>query len=187
MISGVAGPELRTERLWLRRWTDTDREPFAVLNSDPEVMEFLPSMLTRAESDAMVDRIEASFDERAFGLFAVEVVETGRFIGFVGLWPAGFEAAFTPAVEVGWRLARPAWGHGYATEAARATVADGFDRVELQDIVSFTSVINERSQRVMQRVGMTRDPVEDFDHPRLDEGHRLRRHVLYRTSKDRAV
>jgi RimJ/RimL family protein N-acetyltransferase len=187
MISAVEGPELRTERLWLRRWSDADRVPFAALNADPEVMEFLPAPLTRAESDDMVDRIEARFDESGLSLFAVEVVASGEFIGFVGLWPATFEASFTPAVEVGWRLARSAWGHGYATEAARASLDDGFERVGLTDIVSFTAVINERSQRVMQRLGMTRDPADDFDHPKLADGHPLRRHVLYRTAKDRGT
>jgi ribosomal-protein-alanine N-acetyltransferase len=178
----MTGIVLETDRLLLRPWRDEDREPFAALNADPEVMEFLPAPLTRAESDAMVDRIEQTWDERGLGLFAVEVRETGDFAGFIGLWPATFEAFFTPAIEVGWRLARPHWGHGYAIEGASAALADGFGRLELDEIVSFTAVVNERSQRVMQRIGMTRDPAEDFEHPALADGHRLRRHVLYRIS-----
>lgn len=175
---------VRTERLVLRRWREDDLVPFAALNADPVVMEFLPARLTQAESDAMVARIEATFDERAFGLWAVEVAEAGpaagTFAGFVGLWPTSFDAHFTPAVEVGWRLARAHWGRGYATEAARAALADGFGRLALAEIVSFTAIVNQRSQRVMARLGMARDPAGDFDHPRLPPGHRLRRHVLYR-------
>jgi RimJ/RimL family protein N-acetyltransferase len=171
---------LATHRLLLRRWRDADRAPFAALNADPEVMEFLPSVLDRAASDALVDRIEASFTADGFGLWAVEVREAGRLAGFVGLWAADFPSAFTPAVEVGWRLSRASWGRGYATEAATAALADGFDRLGLDEVVSFTSVLNVRSQAVMARLGMSRDPEGDFDHPRLPEGHRLRRHVLYR-------
>jgi RimJ/RimL family protein N-acetyltransferase len=174
------GPELRTERLVLRRWRDADREPFAAMNADSVVMEFLPRVLTRAESDDFVDRIEAAFEERGWGLWAVEVVERGAFAGFVGLWPADFEAHFTPAVEIGWRFAAPFWGQGYAPEAARAVLQFGFEQLGLQEIVSFTAVINERSQRVMQKIGMTSDPAEQFDHPRPDVPERLRRHVLYR-------
>ena len=147
MISAVDAIELRTERLWLRQWSEADLEPFAALNADPEVMEFMPALLTRAESDAMVDRIEDTFEQRRFGLFAVEVEATGDFAGYVGLWPATFDAPFTPAVEVGWRLARAQWGHGYATEAARVAVADGFDRLRLDEILSFTATINLRSRR----------------------------------------
>ena len=175
--------QLTSERLLLRRWKDADLEPFAALNADPIVMEHLPAMLSRAESDAFVARIEAHFDAHDFGLFAVAVRATGEFIGFVGLWPASFDAPFTPAVEVGWRLARTAWGHGYATEAARAAVRDGFERLGLDEIVSFTAQVNERSWRVMQRIGMTRDAAHDFDHPSVPAGHRLERHVLYRLSR----
>jgi RimJ/RimL family protein N-acetyltransferase len=176
----MTGVAVQTDRLTLRRWCDEDREPFAALNADPVVMEFLPALLTRAQSDAMVDRIEQTWDECGLGLFAVEVRDTGDFAGYIGLWPATFEAPFTPAIEIGWRLARAYWGHGYATEGASAALADGFERLELGEIVSFTAVVNEPSQRVMERLGMTRDPTEDFDHPALVEGDRLRRHVLYR-------
>jgi ribosomal-protein-alanine N-acetyltransferase len=172
-----------TERLLLRGWRDDDREPFAALNADPAVMEHFPAPMTRAESDAFVDRIVAQHDEHGWGLWAVEVRATGRFIGFTGLAVPRFEAHFTPAVEVGWRLARDAWGSGYASEAARAAVAFGFDELGLEQIVSFTAVGNLRSRAVMGRIGMTHDPADDFDHPALPEGHALRRHVLYRLAR----
>ncbi len=183
--AGVSmAPELRTERLVLRRWRDSDREPFAALNADPVVMEHFPSTLSRVDSDGLVDRIEAGFEERGWGLWAVEVAGADPFIGFVGLNPATFEAPFTPATEVGWRLAREAWGHGYATEGARAAVTFGFEACGLGEIVSFTAAGNERSRRVMERLGMRRDPSGDFDHPTIELGHRLRRHVLYRLARD---
>src|SRR5579872_4189857 len=137
---------IETARLVLRRWRAGDRAPFAALNADPEVMEFFPSTLTRRESDELVDRVESVFAERGFGLWALEVKETGSFIGFTGLNPVAFDAPFCPAVEVGWRLAREAWGSGFASEAARASVADGFDEVGLDEIVSFTYVGNRRSR-----------------------------------------
>ena len=172
---------MRTQRLLLRRWRDADREPFAALNADPVVMEHFPNRLTREESDALVDRIEAGFDEYGYGLWAVEAVEPGEgFIGFVGLQWTRFSAHFTPALEIGWRLARSAWGKGYASEAAVAARDFAFQEAGLDEIVSFTTYRNERSQAVMRRIGMTHDPADDFDHPRLPEGHRLRRHVLYR-------
>jgi RimJ/RimL family protein N-acetyltransferase len=176
---------LRTPRLHLRRWRAEDRAPFGALNSDPEVMRHFPATLSRAESDAFVDRIEAGFAESGYGLWAIEVVATGEFIGFTGLSNPRFTAPFMPAVEIGWRLARPAWGHGYATEAARAAMADGFARVGLIEIVSFTAVGNEPSRAVMRRIGMTHRVDDDFDHPKLDPGHRLRRHVLYRMPRGR--
>jgi RimJ/RimL family protein N-acetyltransferase len=172
--------ELQTDRLILRRWRPDDREPFASMNADPEVMRHLNRPLTREESDAFVERIEKQFEEHGFGLWAVEVPGEAPFIGYVGLWIAAFEAHFTPAVEVGWRLDRPYWGNGYATEAARATITDGFERVGLKEIVSFTSRLNVRSVAVMERVGMTRDPNGDFDHPNVPPGSPLRPHVLYR-------
>lgn len=171
---------LRTDRLLMRRWTGTDREPFAALNADPQVMEHFPAPLSRAESDALIDRIEARFDESGFGLWALEVAATGEFIGFAGLSVARFQAHFTPAVEIGWRLARSAWGHGYATEAALRALGYAFDDADIDEVVSFTSVLNVRSQAVMRRIGMSRDPSGDFEHPLVPEGHRLRRHVLYR-------
>ena len=146
-------------------------------------MEFFPNPLTRAESDGLVARIEAGFEAHGFGLWAVEVRGTGEFVGVAGLNRVGFAARFTPAVEVGWRLARAAWGNGYATEAGRAALSFGFERVGLTEIVSFTTVANRRSRAVMERLGMTRDPAEDFEHPSLPPGHSQRRHVLYRAMK----
>lgn len=171
---------IRTERLLLRRWRDADREPFAALNADPAVMEHLPSVLTRVESDALVDRIEAHFDEHGFGWWAVEVKGGEPFVGFVGLTVPTFDAPFMPCVEVGWRLARPCWGRGYATEAALGAVRFGFDTLKLAEIVSFTVPANCRSRRVMERIGMRYDSSADFEHVRLPVGHRLRRHLLYR-------
>ncbi len=162
----------------LRRWREDDKEPFAALNADPVVMEHFPATLSREDSDALAERIEAGFDEHGFGLWAVEA--DGEFIGFTGLSVPRFTAPFTPCVEIGWRLARSAWGRGYATEAARASLEDGFGRAGLTEVVSFTAVQNVRSQAVMRRLGMTHDPADDFDHPALPAGHPLRRHVLYR-------
>lgn len=177
----MSAPELTTPRLRLRHWRDADRAPFAALNADPAVMEHFPSTLARLESDALADRIAAAMEVWPYGLWAVEVPGEASFIGFVGLSEPSWSAPFTPCVEVGWRLAQAHWGRGYATEAARRAVAYGLDELGLPEILSFTAVQNVRSQRVMQRIGMTRDPDGDFDHPLLP-GHRLERHVLYRIS-----
>jgi len=171
---------LETSRLILRRWRDSDRDPFAALNADPRVMRFFPAVLSRAESDRAVDRIEARFETQGFGLFAAELRQGGAFIGFIGLWTPDFEAAFTPCVEIGWRLAAEYWNRGLATEGARAVVKYGFDSLRLSEIVSFTTVANVPSRRVMEKIGMTRSPEDDFDHPKLPESHPLRPHVLYR-------
>ena len=171
---------IRTERLILRRWRDDDLEPFAELNADPQVMAHMPALLDRRDSDALATRIREQFEQRGFGLWAVEVPGAAPFIGYVGLSVPRFTAHFTPCVEIGWRLARPYWGRGYATEAALASLAFGFENVGLQEIVSFTVPANVRSIAVMQRIGMTHDPADDFDHPSLPVGHSLRRHVLYR-------
>ncbi|CAN5642639.1 GNAT family N-acetyltransferase [soil metagenome] len=173
-------PELRTDRLVLRTWREADLAPFAAMNADPEVVRYLPGPLSRAGSDAFAAKIRARFEDDDVGLWAVEVLATGEFVGFTGLSRPSFAAPFLPAVEVGWRLARAAWGLGYATEAARAAVADGFGRVGLTEIVSFTVLANERSRAVMRRLGMTRDRAGDFEHPSLPPGHPLRQHVLYR-------
>ncbi|MFC9328449.1 GNAT family N-acetyltransferase [Kitasatospora sp. NPDC057015] len=179
--------ELRTPRLVLRPWRPCDREPFARLNADPEVMEYLPGPLDRAASDAMADRISAALESEGWGLWAVESLATGAFLGFTGLARTTFDAPFTPAVEVGWRLARPAWGNGYATEGAAAAVRFGFDVLGLPEVVSFTCTANRHSRAVMERLGMTHDPREDFDHPRLPAGHALRPHVLHRLARGRAI
>lgn len=174
---------LSGNRVLLRRWRDEDRAAFADVNADPRVMEFFRSRLTRAESDAMVDGIEAHFNAHGFGLWALELPGVAPFIGFTGLSIARFEAPFTPCIEVGWRLAFAHWGNGYATEAARLALGYGFGTLAIPEVVSFTSAANLRSHAVMERLEMQRDPAEDFDHPSLPEGHALRRHVLYRLLK----
>jgi RimJ/RimL family protein N-acetyltransferase len=176
--------EIRTDRLRLRCWLPADREPFAALNADPAVMEHFPAVLSRDESDALAARIEERFDERGFGQWAVEVPGVTSFAGFIGLAEPRFEAHFTPCVEIGWRLARECWGRGYATEGARAALSFGFNELGLAEIVSFTVPANMRSRRVMEKIGMTHTPADDFDHPLLPEGHPLRRHVLYRIASD---
>jgi ribosomal-protein-alanine N-acetyltransferase len=170
---------LRTERLVLHRWGSSDRDAFADLNADPETMEFFPAPLTREESDAFVDRLETGFDHRGVSMWAVHT-HAGEFVGAVGLLQVPDVFPFGPTMEVGWRLARSAWGHGYATEAARRSMTWAFAVAGVPEIVSFTSTLNVRSRAVMERLGMHRDPAEDFDHPRIEVGDRLRRHVLYR-------
>jgi RimJ/RimL family protein N-acetyltransferase len=172
--------ELSTDRLHLRRWRPEDLAPFAALNADPLVMEFFPSVLSARESDALAARIEADMSEHGWGLWAVEIPGVTAFAGYIGLAKPRLEAPFTPCIEIGWRLAHEHWGHGYATEGARAAVSFGFDRLKLEEIVSFTVPANARSRRVMERLGMVRNPADDFDHPGLPAGHTLRRHVLYR-------
>jgi ribosomal-protein-alanine N-acetyltransferase len=178
----VTPAEIRTDRLILRRWREADLDPFARMNADPEVMRHFPSTLTRAQSDGFAARIQRQFEELGYGPWAVEIPGEAEFIGFVGLLRHTFPAHFTPATEVGWRLDRPYWGKGYATEAAQAALADGFGRLGLEEIVSMTAPSNVRSIAVMERLGMTHDPADDFDHPNVPEGHPLRRHVLYRLS-----
>lgn len=178
-----AETERRTDRLRLRRWRDSDRAPFSELNSDAKVRKYLPAASGGNESDDIVDRIEAHFDQHGFGLWAVELPGHARFAGFIGLSVVRFEAHFTPCVEVGWRLAAEHWGHGYATEGARAALEFGFDVLGLDEIVSFTVPANQRSRRVMEKLGMTTRPEDDFDHPLLADGHPLRRLVLYRIAR----
>jgi RimJ/RimL family protein N-acetyltransferase len=179
--------EVRTERLLLRRWRAADRAPFAALNADPRVMEFFPGPLSRADSDALAARVEEHFATHGFGPWAVEVPDALPFAGFVGLSVPAFAAAFTPCVEIGWRLDPALWGRGYATEAARAALAVGFAQIGLAEIVAFTVPANVRSRRVMEKVGMTHDPADDFDHPALPGGHPLQRHVLYRMQSPTGV
>lgn len=173
---------LTTDRLRLRPWRESDLEPFAAMNADPRVMAHFPFVPTRDQSDAMARRIMAKMASQEWGLWAVEVVGGEPFIGFTGLAVPTFESAFTPCTEVGWRLARGAWGRGYATEAARAALAFGFEELGLLEIVSFTAVSNLRSSAVMERLGMQRDA--EFDHPGIAEGNPVRRHVLYRIGRD---
>ena len=169
-----------TERLILRRWRESDRAPFARMNADPRVMEFFPEPLSGAESDLLINRIEADFEKHGFGPCAAELMEDHSFIGFIGLHLAAFPAHFTPCVEIAWRLAATHWGRGLATEGAREMVRQAFDVLHLRELVSFTVPANIRSRRVMEKLGMTHDAADDFDHPELAAGHPLRRHVLHR-------
>ena len=169
---------LRTERLVMRRWQDSDREPFAELNADPHTMRFFPATLDRAASDALVDRLEERFEAQGFGLWALEVAHTGRFIGFTGLNPMPDDVPGAGGMEVGWRLARTAWHHGYATEAARAALDVAFGGVGMTEVYSMTAVLNEPSQAVMRRLGLTE--FARWDHPRIPEVSPLRPSVTYR-------
>jgi RimJ/RimL family protein N-acetyltransferase len=171
---------IETPRLVLRGWTDADHEPFARLNADPRVMRLMPRALSREESDAAAENIASFIAERGFGLYAAELKDDRAFLGFIGLSIPKFEAAFTPCVEIGWRLAADYWNRGLASEGARAVAEHAFRDVGLAELVSFTVPHNLASRRVMEKIGMTRDPAEDFDNPRLEPGHPLRRHVLYR-------
>ncbi|MEF9887269.1 GNAT family N-acetyltransferase [Streptomyces sp. P9-A4] len=176
--------ELRTDRLLLRRWRESDREPWAAMNADPEVREHLGELLTRERSDAVVAAMRADFEARGFGWWALELRETGEFIGRAGLDRVGTDMPFA-GVDVGWRLTRAAWGHGYATEAALACLAFGFEALGLPEVLATTTVHNLRSQAVMRRIGMTRDPADDFQDPSVPEGP-LRPCVLYRISREDA-
>lgn len=172
--------DIRTERLLLRRWRESDRDPWAAICADPEVMRYFPAPLTREQSDASFDQIAEHFTEHGFGSWAVERRDCGEFIGFVGIHHIPYDAHFTPAVEIGWRLAREAWNVGYATEAARAVLDVAFDSLGMDEVVSVTVPGNAASRRVMEKLGLTQDLDGDFDHPNLPEEQPLRRHVLYR-------
>ncbi len=178
-------PRLSTDRLELRGWRAADRTPYAAINADPAVREFFPERLTREQSDAQIAVFTDHFAQHGFGMWALQLRAGGELIGFTGLDLATFDAHFAPAVELGWRLARDAWGHGYATEAAQAVLAFGFEQLELGEIVACTTPANLRSRAVMERLGMTRDPADDFDHPEIAAGHPLCGHLLYRLSADR--
>lgn len=180
-----AADALSTDRLVLRRWRESDLEPWAEMNADPAVREHLGPVLARAQSDASVARFEADFDERGFGWWAVEVRSTAEFIGFAGLDPVDDDLPPT-GVEIGWRLARGAWGNGYATEAARAALAFGFGELELPEILAITTADNVRSQAVMRRLGMTHDPADDFEDPSEPAGP-LRQNVVFRIASTRAT
>lgn len=172
--------ELTTDRLLLRRWRDADRAPFAALNADPAVMEFFPDVLSAADSDQTCDRIQQTFDQYGFGLWAVEVRSSQAFIGFVGLSVPHYETHFTPCVEIGWRLASDHWGQGLATEGARAAMTFAEHSLRAEEIVAMTATVNVRSRRVMEKLDMVRDPADDFDHPLVPPQHRVCPHVLYR-------
>jgi ribosomal-protein-alanine N-acetyltransferase len=179
----MPAPVLATPRLRLRPWMAADLAPFAAMNADPRVRAHFPGLLTRTQSDEAAARIAEHLTRRGFGLWALEVPGVAPFIGFAGLSVPGFAAHFTPCVEIGWRLAHPYWGFGYASEAARAALTHGFDTLGLEEIVSFTIPANHRSIAVMQRVGMSRSPTDDFLHPDLPDGHPMRLHVLYRLAR----
>jgi RimJ/RimL family protein N-acetyltransferase len=176
--------ELQTERLRMRRWTTADRAPFAAMNADPEVMRFFPGLLDRAASDAFADRVERSFDEHGYGLWALEPLDGGGFIGFTGLARMPDDVPGAGGLEIGWRLAADAWGRGYATEAARAAVDVAWWALGVDEVWSMTAVVNVPSQRVMQRLGMVR--WAEFEHPRVPEGHPVRPHVLYHLARPSA-
>lgn len=175
---------MESDRLRLRAWKESDLAPFAEINADPDVAEFLPRVLSAEESDDLALRIRALFAEHSFGLWAAEEIASQRFMGFVGLMVPNFDAHFMPCVEIGWRLGREHWGKGYATEGARLALRYAFEHLSLDEIVSFTVPMNERSQSVMRKLGMTHDPEDNFDHPKLPDGDRLRRHVLYRLTRE---
>lgn len=174
---------IETERLVLRQWKECDREEFFSLNADPVVMEFFPKTLSREESDQFIDKTKDLIDSQGFGFFATELKSTGEFIGFIGLNKPTFEASFMPCVEIGWRLKKEFWRKGYASEGAKACLTFAFDVLKLDEVVSFTSVLNLPSIGVMEKIGMKRDTSENFLHPRVEDGHRLKEHVLYRKRK----
>lgn len=173
------------EQITLRQWRDSDLEPYAAMNRDPEVMRFFPAPLTADQSRASLERQRRLIAERGWGLWAVDV--DGEFAGFAGLSVPTFEAPFMPCVEIGWRLRREFWGRSIGFRAARQALAHGFDTVGLAEIVSFTAAINQRSRRLMERLGLTRDPADDFEHPSIPVGHALRHHVLYRAYPPRST
>jgi RimJ/RimL family protein N-acetyltransferase len=176
---------LQTERLRLRRWQQADLEPFAAINADPDVMEFFTATLSHKQSVLLLEEIESAFEIQHFGLWAVEVVASGEFIGFVGLNRPRWVSDFTPCFEIGWRLAKSAWGQGYAPEGARAVLQDGFQRFELNEILSWTAATNAKSVRVMEKIGMVTDAAENFLHPLVPDWHPLKPHVLYRMTRQR--
>lgn len=177
-------PILQTKRLLLRPWKESDLAPFAKLNADPKVMEFFPNTLSRKESDALVKKFQEENEEQGYGYWAIEVPNLAEFIGFVGLKYWNLETNFAPCVDIGWRLDSSHWGRGYATEGARRVLQYGFEEIKLTEIVSMATTGNERSQNVMRRLGMTTDPNENFEHPRVPRGDPLSWRVLYRLSAE---
>ena len=174
---------IETDRLILRRWRDADRAPYAAMMADPEVGDWLGGAVTGADADAQIDRAESELETSGWGYLALERKADGAFVGRAGLRPIYDHLPLAPGIEIAWSLARAAWGQGYATEAARALLEDGFTRRGLDEILAFTGQPNRRSRAVMERLGMVRDPARDFDHPRLAQGHPLRRSVVYVASR----
>lgn len=175
--------EFTTDRLRLRQWCKEDYEPFAFLNADPKVMEYFPSLLDRAASDATANLCQSHIDDQGWGFWAVETLDSHEFIGFVGLNTPAYELPFSPCVEIGWRLAYQHWRKGFATEAAKAALRVGFEQLELPEIVSFTAVVNQRSRAVMERLQM-QEAQYTFEHPQVPVGSKLREHCLYRLSQE---
>lgn len=180
----IIKPVIKTERLILRFWSDEDLKPFAKLNADPRVMQYFSSVRNYEETTEEFQSIRAEFDSIGWGFWAASLIENNQFIGFIGLSNVGFQAHFTPAVEIGWRLAYEYWGNGYATEGAIASLRYGFETLKLDEIVSCTAMQNKRSANVMKKIGMIHNSEDDFDHPRIPEGHWLRRYVLYRIKRN---
>jgi len=174
--------ELETDRLLLRQWVEQDSPIFAVLNSDPEVMEYFPALLSREESNAMAEKCKSLISERGWGLWAVELKSSGKFIGFVGLHTPKPNLSFSPCVEIGWRLLKEFWGKGYATEAAQEALVYAFNTLKLNEVVSFTTISNSRSRSVMGRLGFS-NTHQNFEHPDIEKGHSLSAHVLYKITK----
>lgn len=174
---------IQTERLILRKWKESDLDPFSRMNADARVMEYFPKLLTLEETKAFIDRITRHIDDHGYGLFACELKETREFMGYVGLAIPNIETEFTPCVEIGWRLAFDYCGKGYATEAAIAVLKFGFEELGLNEVLSWTVPANVRSRRIMEKIGMTQDEAGSFNHPRISEDNPLSRHVLYRILK----
>jgi RimJ/RimL family protein N-acetyltransferase len=171
---------IKTPRLLLRHWQDTDIEPWVAMNVDPRVTKYFPKAYSRERALTEAEKLRQDLDERGYGWWVVEVPGVTRFAGVIALQEVPFEAHFTPAYEIGWRLAPEFWPGGYATEGARVALKFAFDTLHWKEVVALTAVTNIPSQRVMQRIGMARDPADDFDHPKVDQGHLLQRHVLYK-------
>lgn len=180
LISCMPQIFIETPRLILRQWQESDHEPYIQLNMDNEVMEFFPSTKTREESLAQMERLSKRIDDDGYGFFAAERKDTGQFIGFIGISHPGFESYFTPCIEVGWRLSREHWGYGFATEGGKACLDFGFEKLSAKEIYAFTAVHNQRSENVMKKIGMIKLGL--FDHPQIEDGHTLKKHVVYKTT-----
>lgn len=173
--------EFKSKRLRFRRWIEEDRKSFSILNADEAVMEFFPELLTKEESDLFVDKIEDHFNKYGYGLWAVELIENSRFIGYIGFFNAEFESEFTPCIEIGWRLSKEYWNKGYATEGAKACLNYGFNLLHFESVHSFTAKINTKSINVMEKIGLEKQ--SEFDHTKVDKNSNLKLHVLYKIDK----